>query len=80
MLCTNKRYNSDLLSKDKVGQSLACRSYGKHHEFVVLVGLHEVVHEVRVEQRLDHTRDEGSPDHVFPTENPELTLTYQCKI
>ena len=68
------------MPKIKSEQLLICRSYRKHHEFIVLVCLNEVVHEVCVEEGLDDASDEGSPDHVLPAENPNLMQIYQCRI
>lgn len=49
-------------------------SHWKHHKFIVLVGLHEVVHKIGVEQSLDDSCDERGPNYVLPSEDPELWL------
>lgn len=45
-------------------------SDGEVEDAVLLVGLHEVVDEVSVEQGLDDAGDKGSPHHMLPLENP----------
>lgn len=67
-----------MIYKDETAMLLL--SYWKHHKFVILICLVEVIHKVSIQQRLDYTRDERCPNNVLPTENPTSYINYQCKI
>lgn len=47
-------------------------SDGEVEDAVLLIGLHEVVDEVGVQQGLDDAGDEGGPYYVLPLENPNF--------
>lgn len=55
----------------------AISSDWEYDKLFVLVGLKEVVHEVRVQEGLDDTSDERSPYYVLPPEDPLYLIQYQ---
>jgi len=67
-----------MIYKDETAMLLL--SHWKHHKFVILIRLVKVVHEVSIQQSLDHSGDERSPNNVLPTEDPISHRNYQCKI
>ena len=42
------------------------------YDFIVMIGLHEVVNKVCVEDWLNNSCNEGCHNYEFPMENPKL--------